>query len=101
MARQRLTASLRVLDVAVMAVNVNVDDNARKMMEFPSTNVIATNIATAAGAQQGNKELEAAIDIDDKCQTDDRFRNNECPASKSSLGVLQDYQVGDNNKLQQ
>jgi hypothetical protein len=59
-ARQRLAASLRVLDAAV-----NVADNARKMMEFSSTNVIATNITTIAGAQQGNKELEAAIKIDD------------------------------------
>ena len=46
-ARQRLAASLRVLDAAV-----RVDDNARKMMEFSSTNVIATNIATIAGASQ-------------------------------------------------
>jgi hypothetical protein len=45
MARQRLAASLRVLDAAV-----SVDDNARKMMEFSSTNVIATNIATIAGS---------------------------------------------------
>lgn len=59
-ARHRLAASLRVLDAAV-----NVDDNARKMMEFSSTNVIATNVATIAGAQQYNKELEAAIKIDD------------------------------------
>ena len=62
-ARQRLAASLRVLDAAA-----NVDDNARKMMEFSSTNVIATNIATVAGAQQGNKELEAAIKIDDNAR---------------------------------
>lgn len=62
-ARQRLAAGLRVLDVAV-----NVDDNARKMMEISSTNVIATNIATVAGAQQGNKELKAAIKIDDNAR---------------------------------
>lgn len=59
-ARQRLAASLRVLNAAV-----NVDDNARKMMEFSSTNVIATTIATIAGAKQYNKELEAAVKIDD------------------------------------
>jgi hypothetical protein len=63
LARQRLAASVRVLDAAV-----RVDDNARKMMEFSSTNVIATNIATIAGAHQGNKELEAAIKIDDNAR---------------------------------
>jgi hypothetical protein len=64
LARQRLAASVRVLDAAV-----RVDDNARKMMEFSSTNVIATNIATITGAShQGNKELEAAIKIDDNAR---------------------------------
>ena len=48
---------------------MNVADNARKMMEFSSTNVIATNITTIAGAQQGNKELEAAIKIDDTARS--------------------------------